>query len=520
MYNETPFGNPEGSRAEIDDIMANFIESNYGSFTSIIDDKTCADVRVVVGSKGSGKTVYLKRYCSYIENKSTTDDSFYIYFCDTELPSTDLVIRFCQLWNSNIVTEKWVQLWKCALSRSLVSHILCADKLNAKINDNQRKTLRTFETVLYPKINCELSAYAELKNILTQYKTHDSINNYLNHMRWEELDNVLGKILKNLPQIYFFVDCVDEEYHNAPMYWMRCQKGLFMRALKLFSSSHYKRKFNVVVSIRDQVYSSILESDDKTKYLQNPQIKVLKWNYKAIRHFLELKVTQLPDCYFCVENSEKNIDNWLGLKRIKNIRRSISESTTDYIIRHTRLSPRDIVILGNELSQIKRSLHEDPSLDIEEFIRDKVASCAFTFGDELFDLCANQILSSAEGTKKYSSGIEFEKKLKDIFREVFINLGLDCISKEQLDEALEDVIVKFGMAIDSKILINALWQAGGIGYLEATTSGKSQENFFVDNDQLFRLPSDKEKYVFSSCVKDNLGIKVTTIEPVFGCRKR
>jgi hypothetical protein len=57
-----PFGNPDGSRAPIENILDNFVDFHgnpaFGALASRPDDAT---TRVLVGRLGAGKTVYLRR---------------------------------------------------------------------------------------------------------------------------------------------------------------------------------------------------------------------------------------------------------------------------------------------------------------------------------------------------------------------------------------------------------------------------------------------------------------------------
>src|ERR1700744_991858 len=57
-----PFGNPDGSRADLDDLIRDFVDFGgnpaYGHLATKANDSM---VRVIVGKLGAGKTVYLRR---------------------------------------------------------------------------------------------------------------------------------------------------------------------------------------------------------------------------------------------------------------------------------------------------------------------------------------------------------------------------------------------------------------------------------------------------------------------------
>jgi hypothetical protein len=57
-----PFGDPDGARADIQTVMDKFVgfqgQKPWGGIASSPNDRT---IRVIVGRKGAGKTVYLRR---------------------------------------------------------------------------------------------------------------------------------------------------------------------------------------------------------------------------------------------------------------------------------------------------------------------------------------------------------------------------------------------------------------------------------------------------------------------------
>lgn len=132
--------------------------------------------------------------------------------------------------------------------------------------------------------------------------------------------------------IYFFIDSVDEEYGHAPMYWLRCQKGLFYRVMRLLRKDTYGNKLHVIICIRDNVMASICESEHHTRYINEEHVKLLNWDYMTIQYFFESKIANLKDCYFINEDQEKNIYNWLSIKEIHNNYRNMNESIMQYIL--------------------------------------------------------------------------------------------------------------------------------------------------------------------------------------------
>ena len=521
MYTSNPFGNPDGSREKIENMMESFIsfDSRYYPIK-----ETNIRTRVIVGAKGSGKTVYLRRMKAIMRGNS----SVYTTEIATELPSTEHVIRFCQLHDINILTEKWMTLWRCALLRSLTSHILCSSELNSFLLETEKRDIKRYTNKLFPVMKVPMDPYTEARNILSFYTTRSEFESFFSLREWDELDAILSHILPKLPPIYFFLDCIDDEYSHAPMYWMRCQKGLFYRCMRFLRHSVYGSRFHIVICIRDQVLSSVYQSEHSTRYIHDGHILSLNWDYRSIDYFFQYKISELKDCYFInrgEEDAKKTIERWLGLSSIRNVIRNCDEDIGRYILRHTRLSPRDVIVIGNLLAGIKRESAGIPDYDIEKEIRRKIAVAARSFGDELLAICANQIINNQmpdsagkmDFTEVYTSIQEYKEQTSTSMRIILDMLPSDRITWDDID-TINNVVNEKELLPEGHHMFDILWQNGGVGYIEDGTNGKPKEVFFVDcNYELFTLPKYKSQYIFRSCLIDCLGLqKKVSDKPVIG----
>lgn len=508
MYEQTPFGNPDGSRTEIDDMMNDFVVFKGKFFSSGVafpDETKC---RVIVGAKGSGKTVYLRR----LHAKLSQNAAIYTTDINQEVPETDLIIQFSQLFSEKELTEKWMILWKMAIIRSVISYLLCNDVWAENVSAEEKELLKKYETKIYPSYNVSMPIYAEARHILVEYNTRNLFNQYAQKHEWDELEIIIGRIIRNLAPIYFFIDSIDEEYGHAPMYWLRCQKGLFYRIMRMIRKEIYGNKLHVIIAIRDSVMASIYQgSEHNTRYINEDHIKNLNWDYSTIEYFLDKKIEKLKNCYFIIEGNEKNIENWFGINKIHNSKRDIEEDLQKYILRHTRLLPRDVVIIGNELSEIKRKKVGNPSLDIQKEIRKKVANCAKIFGDELINICANQINNNAmpkgaakkEYSEVYTSIEEYKESTSSIIKQALLQLESDKITWTKIKKIEDEVNVKLD---NESHLFDVLWQNGGIGYIEAWGPNGDKEVFFNSRYPQLLLPENKDRYILRSCLIDAVGI--------------
>jgi hypothetical protein len=519
MYDLNPFGNPDGSRVSIENMMNEFITFDSKYYPLL---ETNFRTRVIVGAKGSGKTVYLRRMQALIKN----NDSVYTTEIASELPGTDIVVRFCQIYDINILTEKWMLLWRCAILRSLTSHILADKNLRDYLDKSELSAFDHFTDKLYPKILAKMDVYAEVRNILSFYENREQFDSYFSYREWDILDALLSGILVKLPPIYFFIDCIDDEYSHAPMYWMRCQKGLFYRCMRFLRHPVYGGKLHIVICVRDQVMSSVYQSEHSTRYMNDSHILSLNWNYRSIEYFFDHKISRLNDDYFKLldETHEKSISNWLGVTTINNVVRGIDEPISEYILRHTRLSPRDIVEIGNALAAIARESVGTTDFDLQSEIRRKVANCARSFGNELLAICANQIINNQmpdsagrmDYTEVYTSIKEYCEQTSSGLRSIISELPSDRFTWNDIHEIIQMVDNKELLPKDHH-MFDIMWQNGAIGYLEPSANGEPKEVFFVDaNYELFTLPKHKDQYLLRSCLIDCTGKSLISNKPIIG----
>lgn len=516
------FGNPDGSCVQIEDMMQGFIDINEQFFMSNIEMQSHANKRVIVGAKGAGKTVYLRR----MQAKLRQNDS--VMACDIgfEVPTTDLIIRFGNQFTKDILTEKWSDVWKLAILRALISHIVIENEWSKNAPKMLVTQLKQYADTLYPSYKVPMSVYGELKDILSSYITKNQYNEYSSQRGWEEVESIIKNILKYLKPIYFFLDAVDEEYGNAPTYWMECQKGLFYRVIRFVQEGDLSKRLFVIISVRDNVWSSIY-SEKRTKFHSEEHIQILKWDYRSIEYFFNSKIKKLEEKYIKNKVQNVQINDWLGITNVQNVYRNISEPIMQYILRHTRLLPRDVIIMGNVLAAIRKygyEISDYGSEDVQKFVRRSVADCAYIFGSELLEICANQIITQMKdennNVRTYSSDIEYEVSVSQKLKEIICQLEYDKFNWRKLCDLQANSDNTFGKKIK---ILDILWQNGAIGYLDAGANREQRETFFDIQYPEFNIPPNKPVYILRSCLIDACDInqeREWDKQPILGDWKR
>jgi len=496
-----PFGNPDGSRADIEDVISEFVDFGgnpaYGHLATRANDSM---VRVIVGKLGAGKTVYLRR----LQDFQAHQDSVYADVPQQGLPKTEVVVKACQWFSDRVLVEKWMQIWERAIIRSLASHLLCRPELRQQVRDEQAEEIERSYQRLLEDFRRPKSIYSQVRDIINQRQTAHQLSTYLDDPLWDDLEDLLGEVIGQCKPIYFYLDAVDEEFGHAPMYWLKCQEGLFYQVMRLLRDHRLGGRLHVVVCIRDIVMSSVYRSEHAPRYYNEPHIRVLNWDRGSLLYLLGQKLARLPPSLLMrrAASGPPTISDWLGVDG--SWPGPDGEGTIeDYLLSHTRLIPRDIISLGNELSEevlrAKQAGHEGlPAAALTGVVQ----RCAKRFGDSQLAQCANQVSSDLmpenaalhnyselfTSTQAYISGVQ-----EDV-RSFVRMIGVDRFSRADLVALQEVADLHFEEATD---LASVLWQNGLLGYVDET----GRRRFYSMGDvEQFHFPPDAATYVLHPCL--------------------
>ena len=387
-----PFGNPDGSRADIEDVISEFVNfTGDPAFGHIATRANDSMVRVIVGKLGAGKTVYLRR----LQDFQSHQDSVYATVPQQSLPKTEVVVKACQWFSDSVLVEKWMQIWERAIMRALASHLLRRPELRQQLRDDQADEIEHGYTRLLDDFRRPRSIYSQVRDIINQRQTAHQLSTYLDDPLWDDLEDLLGKVVGQCKPIYFYLDAVDEEFGHAPMYWLKCQEGLFYQVMRMLRDPRLGGRLHIVVCIRDIVMSSVYRSEHAPRYYNEPHIRVLTWDRGSLLYLLQQKLRRLPPSLLMrrVTSGPPTIRDWLGVNGQWSGPDG-DETIEDYLLSHTRLIPRDIISLGNELNEEvlrqKQAGHEGlPPAALQAVVQ----RCAKRFGDSQLAQCANQISS-------------------------------------------------------------------------------------------------------------------------------
>jgi hypothetical protein len=501
-----PFGNPDGSRADIEDLIKEFVDFGgdpaYGHLATRANDSM---VRVIVGRLGAGKTVYLRR----LQDFQSRQDSVYADVPQQSLPKTEVIVKACQWFSDRVLVEKWMQIWDRAIMRSLASHLLRRPELRQQLRDEQADEIEHAYARLLDDFRRPRSIYGQVRDIINQPQTAHQLSTYLDDPLWDDLEDLLGEVIGQCKPIYFYLDAVDEEFSHAPMYWLKCQEGLFYQVMRLLRDHKLGGRLHVVICIRDIVMSSVYRSEHAPRYYNEPHIRILTWDRSSLLYLLQQKLRRLPPSLLMRRPADgpPTIRDWLGVDGYWPGPDG-DGTIEDYLLSHTRLIPRDIISLGNELNEevLRQKQAGRDGLPVAA-LQEVVQRCAKRFGDSQLAQCANQISSDLmpenaalhnyselfTSTQAYITGVQ-----EDV-RSFVRMIGVDRFSRADLEALQEVVDLHFEKATN---LATVLWQNGLLGYIDET----GRRRFYSMGDvEEFHLPPDVGAYVLHPCLVHTVG---------------
>ena len=501
-----PFGNPDGSRADIEDVLSEFVDFGgdpaFGHLATRANDSM---VRVIVGKLGSGKTVYLRR----LQDFQAHQDSVYATVPQQSLPKTEVVVKACHWFSDRVLVEKWMQIWERAIMRSLASHLLCRPELRQQLRDDQADEMKQSYRRLLDEFRRPRSIYSQVRDIINQEQTAHQLSRYLDDPLWDDLEDLLGEVVGQCKPIYFYLDALDEEFGHAPMYWLKCQEGLFYQVMRMLRDHRLGGRLHIVICIRNIVMSSVYRSEHAPRYYNEPHIRVLTWDRGSLLYLLQKKLQRLPPSRLMrrATSGPPTIGDWLGVNGDWPGPDG-DETIEDYLLNHTRLIPRDIISLGNDLNEeVLRQKQAGQQGLPPAALQGVVRRCAKRFGDSQLAQCANQISSDLmpknaalhdyselfTSTQAYISGVQEDVRS-------FVRLiGVDRFSRADLEALQEVADLHFEKATD---LASVLWQNGLLGYIDES----ARRRFYSMGDvEDFHFPPEVGTYVLHPCLVHTVG---------------
>jgi hypothetical protein len=498
---QMPFGAPEAANEG----------ASPSPFVGIGSDDVAG--RIFVGRIGAGKT----RCLLEARDRLRRQGGALVTAVDFDLPNMTFVTRIAEglTRDPQEVASVWQRLWRRAIVRSALAHALQTAGVLPRDADTEALVARvhTAGAAVHRDLAVPRSIYAEFESILRENDTPAELRRFLALPQWDELDFCFERLVERAEKpLCFFLDTIDDESSESPLYWVLCQKGLVMQVLRYAQSQSVSENLQIYIGIRDRTWSALRERIRPALLEQHPIVHSLRWDAPRIKGFLQRKVASLPEPYrFHELNGGHEIAGWLGTDTIRNASRSVDEEVTTYILRHTRLVPRDVVMVGNFLSeQVVAARANGLTRVSDERVRAAVAKSAGVSGREEIYACALEIMEATAAGNAASQAREHlpERVQKQVYQ-LLERCRDEIFDADRLRALEESAVEQFGA--DAHLSVR-LWKHGLIG---CGASSEGPFEFSGDPDLQWRdsLP-DARWIAVHPCMFDALGLRPVSAQPI------
>lgn len=128
-----PFGPPDGELQSEYELLRRFYgfdaEEEYGGLAVADQDQ---DTRIIVGGRGSGRSIYLRR--AYATARMADAQIYALPTDNTNPPDAEVVRRLTEALPQGQEVRGWQYIWRAAVLRGVVSHVLSNRKLGAALS--------------------------------------------------------------------------------------------------------------------------------------------------------------------------------------------------------------------------------------------------------------------------------------------------------------------------------------------------------------------------------------------------
>lgn len=515
-----PFGSPDGASADISDTRNNYVQLDQRIHGGIGRSPTDSAIRVVAGGHGTGKSLFMRKMRDHAANDLSRHAARYSA-SSSSLTSADVVAFAQAIGDHSANTEEWKALWHCAVIRSATSHFTNSRSvLASSVSAETLFSLATRWPELMPKRESPTSVPHEAADII---RTHTSrrtdIESFIRSPVWNEIELTLDDAIRESKPLFLYVDAIDDNFKSAPSYWLRCQRGLFYAVMDLMRTGAAGRRLHVVIAVRDLVLSSVRSSEHALRYLDRSHVNILNWSIEALEEFLAQKIETLPP-EFIVDPALPGAAGWLGQATMSNGRSSgIREPIERYLIRHTHLTPRGVILMGNALSMMSSvAASEGRRVDGED-IRAAVSRTARDIANAALTNVSTQILSDAMPERAARQDIAHiylqpnDHQIDDTRNRV-IQL-IQAGGSERVDsDYLEIIDTMVSENYDAEIELSQIfWQNRLLG---GRTGDDPWEWFSVEGTSETRIPTEFDSFVFHPILLDRIrGLAAVLPEPAY-----
>lgn len=451
-----PFGMADGAAED----KKTFIKfGNHGEWGDLTFSESSLRERIFVGRRGSGKSRYLR------EHERVASKKMLIFPQHTDAISITYLRAVHREFSDPAEREEiWIRLWHAAVNLALGSFLFNSSEVKQDVvSAEERNVMADILGKNLGYANAPFPVVSALNQLLQSTNgQRGRLTERLNRSDWIVLEHLVSRMVAVSRPVAMFVDSLDENFRDAPAESGHAQMALLLYLARTLTDPSRTNRPHLFVTVRDVIYSQFLSHEQGEKYSNETHWKLLDWRKSAARFFFEQKIDALPERYLKGPRDAQNaFVRWLGVDRITNPQRKVEEEVGDFLLRHTRFLPREVVELGNAICNALNA-RTDASIDIwslvikqAEHIADRALQVIF---DHVVALSEASFPSARERTN-------YRKLLEKGFHAFRSQIGTEVFNRETLE--LADLAF-LEACLDPDLTIsfsNLLWQHGLLGYM-------------------------------------------------------
>jgi hypothetical protein len=510
-----PFGMADGASED----EKGFIKfTNHGDWGDLEFSDSSLRERIFVGRRGSGKSRYLG------EQERVAAKKMLIFEQKTEAISIIHLRKLHREFSDTAEREEaWIRLWHAAINLGLASFLLTRHDAGKTLSQEDRDMLTDLVRQYLGFANTPFSVVASLNQILALTEgRRNKLDHLLSKPDWTVIEHLVAKSVAVTSPVAMFIDSLDENFRYAPAESAQAQLGLLLYLARTLTDTSRSNRSHMFVTVRDVIYSQFLNHEQGEKYANETHWKLLDWRKSAARYFFERKIDKLPTKFLRKADEKENLfERWLGVSHVWNPERKVEEEVGDFLLRHTRFLPREVVEIGNALCNAMGSqAHGSQTLNIWSL----VIKQAEHIGERALQVLYDHIIALSDDTfpsdKERSS---YRALLVDGLGMFKGELTSEVFSQQQLRDA--DAMFLEACA-DNELdlsLGNLLWQHGLIGYLytDETRSDLGEIALFyhavggTEGSSAYQLPA-AERYRLHASLVDARQVRFEEGAPAIG----
>lgn len=410
---------------------------------------------IVIGTKGFGKTLLLK--AKRIRFQKSGNIPCIPENALLDKPVGDKVFSKDMLALYAHSTEWWSKLWLIAIA--------CAVLKRLDLHRNLR-------------VDARLGALLEddgLAGVIDHFVNLIDLPRPELHRCATDTDNVLVPRLRALrTPVAAFIDNVDEYFNKhvrtgarssatgevSPNVWYFSQMGLVEVAYQLRRVNHHIKVF---AAIRKEAFSKFSDMTSMVQQYRGSAIDIA-YSVAGLREIFVNNIRREKDRNLvCPERLKANpIEAFVGRTSVLHPYTYEEEDVFEYIVRHTLLRPRDLMTIGQKLSDLR----PDERRRLDRF-------------QQIVNQGANEIASEyLIEIAPYLGGVNLH--------EVLARLGTNVLTLEQVEEIFLEHNAAAGSHELWTHIFCILYRSGLLGFLERDhVSGKRLQRFLPIGERIF-----------------------------------